>query len=87
METIVAHLKRTWKIYIMAIWMAGVSGYLVHLNNRLEALQQTTVKLTSDVETVESIMVSTDHNVAEVKKTVDAMAPSIATIHKRVMRR
>jgi phosphoribosylanthranilate isomerase len=87
METIIAHLKRTWKVYAMAIWMAGMTGLLFSLNSRLDALQQNTLKLTSDVETVESIMVSTDHNVAEVKNTVDDMAPRMVTIHKRVMRR
>lgn len=87
MEKVIAHLKRQWKVYIVAIWMAGVSGFLVHLNGRLASLQQTALKLTSDVDSIESILISTDHNVAEVKNTVAEISPRITTIHKRVMRR
>lgn len=87
MEKVIAHLKETWKLYIIAIWMIGVTGFLVQLNGRFDRLQQRVLKLVSDVDAIESILASTDHNVAEVKKTVDALAPQIVTMHKRVMRR
>ena len=87
MEDIIDHLKRTWKIYVIAIWMIGVTVFLSVLNDKLNALQDATLKLNSDVDSVESILVSTDSNVAETKKAVDEMIPQVVSIHKRVMRR
>jgi hypothetical protein len=87
MENVVAHMKKEWKNYIMAIWMIGVTGFLYQLNGQIQAVKQTTVKLNSDVDSIESILISTDNNVAEVKKQVEEMSSKVAVIHKRVMRR
>lgn len=87
MQNVIDHLKRNWKVYAVAVWMFGTSGFLFYLDHRIAALHETASKLTSDVDAIESIMVSTDNNVAEMKKTVDAISPRIVTIHKRVMRR
>ena len=87
MENVVAHLKNEWKIYVMAIWIIGVTGYLYHLNGQVQTIQQTNLKLSSDVDSIESILISTDSNVALVKKQVDDMSSKMTVIHKRVMRR
>lgn len=50
----------------MGIWMIGVSGYLFHINGKLKTLDNTNGKLMSDVDSIESVLVSTDGNVAEV---------------------
>ena len=87
MQKVIAHLKKEWKVYVMAIWMIGVTGFLYHLNGQVQAIKQTSVKLSSDVDSIESILISTDSNVAEVKKQVGEISPKIKNIHKRVMRR
>lgn len=87
MEQFVVHMKKEWKAYIIAIWMIGVTGYLYCLNGQVKALNQKEMKLSSDVDSIESILISTDSNVAEVKKQVDDMSGKMTTIHKRVMRR
>jgi hypothetical protein len=87
MEKFVAHIKREWKVYILAIWMIGVTGYLYRLNGQIEAIKQTNLKLSSDVDSIESIFISTDNNVAEVKKQVEEISAKMAIIHKRIMRR
>ncbi|MBC2711252.1 MAG: hypothetical protein HGJ94_09735 [Desulfosarcina sp.] len=87
MEKFVAHMKKEWKVYVMAIWMIGVTGFLYYLNGQIQSVKQTNVKLSSDVDSIESILISTDSNVAEVKKQVGKMSSKVAVIHKRVMRR
>ena len=87
MENVVAHMKKEWKNYIMAIWMIGVAGFLYQLNGQIQAIRQTSMKLSSDVDSIESIFISTDNNVVEVKKQIEAMSSKVAVIHKRVMRR
>jgi len=87
MNEFVAHLKREWKLYLMAIWMIGVSGFLLYLNTVVQDVRQTCMKLNSDVGSIESILISTDGNVAEMKKKIDDMTARIAVIHNRVRRR
>ena len=87
METIVVHIKKEWKAYVMAIWMIGVTGFLYHLNGQFLVVQQTSLKLSSDVDSIESILISTDSNVAEVKNQVGEISTKMRVIHKRIMRR
>jgi hypothetical protein len=83
----VDHLKKEWKVYVVGIWMIGVTGFLFSLNGHVQVLKQNEIKLSSDVDSIESILISTDGNVAEVKKQVGDISSKVKTIHKRVMRR
>ena len=87
MDKVLAHLKKTWKVYLMGIWMIGVSGFLYYLNGQIQMILQASSKLSSNVDSIESILISTDGNVADVKKQVDAMAGKMENVHRRVMRR
>ncbi len=87
MEKMLANIKNEWKAYIMAVWMIGVTGFLYHLYGQVQVIQQTNIKLSSDVDAIESVSISTDNNVAEMKKQVEGMSSKVANIHKRVMRR
>lgn len=87
MAKFVSNLKKEWKVYIMAVWMVGVTGFLYYLNEQARAVNHASQKLSSDVDSIESILISTDSNVAQVKKQVGKMSSKVAVIHKRVMRR
>lgn len=87
MEKYVVHLKKEWKVYAVATWMVGVTVFLYCLNGQLQVLNQAESKLRSDVDSIESILISTDGNVAEMKKQVGDISSRVKTIHKRVMRR
>ena len=87
MNDIIAHLKKEWKRYIMALWMIAVTGFMVHLNNVVQDVKQTSIKVSSDVDSVESVLISTDANVAEMKKQVKEMSAKVSVIHNRVRRR
>jgi hypothetical protein len=87
MDKVITHLKKTWKVYIMGIWMIGVSGFLVYLNGQVRTLNQTSMKLSSDVDSIESVLIGADGNVAAMKKKVDDMSAKMETVYLRVMRR
>lgn len=87
MEKIVGHLKKEWKAYVIGIWMIGVTWFLYSLNGHVQVLEQTEIKLSSDVDSIESILIGTDGNVSQVKKDVGDISSKVKTIHRRVMRR
>ena len=87
MGNLIANLKKHWRTYCVALWMIAVTGFFIHLNVKVCTLEQTSMKLVSDVDTIESVLISTDNNISQMKKTVDEMSPKLATVHKRVKRR
>lgn len=87
MDNFGAHLKKEWKAYVMALWMIGVTGFLVYLNSTTQETRRASARLLSDVGSVEGILISTDANVASMKATVGEMAGKVNTIHLRVRRR
>lgn len=87
MQKITASIKKEWKAYIMAVWMIGVTGFLFYLNGVIQTVRQKSTKLSSDVDSIESILISTDNNVQEIKKQVNDMSAKIGIIHKRMRRR
>ena len=87
MSEFMGRLKREWKVYVMAIWMIGVTGFLVYLNTMVQDVRQTCQKLDSDIGSIESILISTDGNVVEMKKRVDDMSAKVTVLHKRIRRR
>ena len=87
MDKVTTHLKREWTVYVMALWMIGVTGFLFYLNNTLQETRQACAKLISDVDSIESILISTDANVVNIKGKVDEMSGKVNTIHQRIRRR
>jgi len=87
MNEFTAQLKREWKFCMVAIWMIGVTGFLVYLNAVVQDVRQTCVKMSSDVGSIESILISTDGNVAEMKNQIKDVSAKVSVIHNRVRRR
>jgi cell division protein FtsL len=87
MQSLAARIKNEWKAIGFAVWMIAVSGYLLYLNSAVQDIRQMTSKLSSDVDSVESILISTDNNVAEMKKRIDEMSAKVDILHKRIRRR
>ena len=87
MQNPAARIKNEWKAIVLAVWMIAVSGYLIYLNSTVQELRQVALKLSSDVDSVESILISTDNNVTDIKKRVDEMSAKVDILHKRIRRR
>ena len=86
MQNFTAYIRKEWKVCLMAVWMIGVSGFLFYLNGVVQTVKQTSVKLSSDVDSVEGILISTDSNVVEIKKLAEATSAKVSIIHKRMRR-
>ncbi len=87
MHSLAARIKNEWKAIVVAVWMIAFSGYLLYLNSTVREISQMTSKLSSDVDSVESILISTDNNVSEMKKRIDEMSTKVDILHKRIRRR
>lgn len=87
MEKMIEHLKKTWKNYLIGIWMVGMSGFLFYMNEQIRTINQVNTELHSNVDSIESVLIGTDGNVAEVKKKVDDMSGKMENVYRRVMRR
>ncbi len=87
MHSPAARIKNEWKTIVVAVWMIAFSGYLLYLNSTVREISQMTSKLSSDVDSVESILISTDNNVSEMKKRIDEMSTKVDILHKRIRRR
>lgn len=87
MDNLITGIKKEWRVAIMAIWMIGVVGYLIYLNGVMQSIRQTAIKLSSDLDSVESILISTDNNVSEIKKQINDMAAKVTIIQQRARRR
>lgn len=87
MQNFTAYIRKEWKVCLMAVWMIGVSGFLYYLNGVVQTFKQTSVKLSSDVDSIEGILISTDSNVSEIRKQVNDMSAKVEIIHKRIRRR
>ena len=87
MEKMTAHLKKEWKAYLVGLWMIGVSAFIYHVNGETQTMKQVAMKLSTDLDSVESILISTDGNVAETKRQVGSIASQMESVHKRVMRK
>lgn len=87
MDKTIAHLKKTWKIYLMGIWMVGTSGYLLYLGEQIKTINQVNGKLVSDVDSIESVLIGTDGNISQMKETLVGMNGKMETVYRRVMRK
>lgn len=83
MENLITRIKQEWGIYILAVWMIGLTGYLIYLNGVLHSIQRMGMKLNSDIESMTGIVISTDSNVTEIRKQVDDMAAKVTLIQQR----
>ena len=87
MDKMIAHFKKTWKVYLMGIWMIGTSGYLFYLGEQIKTLNQINGKLISDVDSIESVLIGADGNISQMKETLIDMNGKMETVYRRVMRK
>lgn len=80
-------LKKEWKAILIAIWLVIVTVVLLRINDQLGRLQETNKKVASTLDTVESVVISTDANVVQTAKKVGQMESNTDYLVKRLRRR
>jgi hypothetical protein len=80
-------LKREWKMVLIMVWLVLVSAFLFKISGQIERLDQQNVRLTSTLDSVESIVLTTDSGVAQVGKKLGNMESNVDFIVQKVRRK
>ncbi len=87
MENSTKTFKRDWASYVLIVLMVGAILFLVKLNGMLNELKEVNQKILSNLDSVESIVISTDSNVAEITKQMDGVKSNVVYIVRKIKRR
>lgn len=80
-------VKKEWKTILFILWSIVVTFFLFHLNGQLVDLKAQGAKISSTLDSVESVSISTDASVAQMSKNVDTIDANVAFIVQKVRRR
>lgn len=79
--------KKEWKAILIGIWLVIITVVLFRINTQLGQFQETNKKIASTLDTVESVVISTDANVIQTAKKVGQMESNTDYLVKRLRRR
>ncbi len=79
--------KKEWKAILISIWLVVITFVLFNINGQLGRMQETNKKVASTLDTVESVVISTDANVAQTATKVGKMESNTDYLVKRLRRR
>lgn len=80
-------LKKEWKAILIGIWLVIVTLCIIRMGSQLTRLNETTVRVASTLDSVESIVISTDRNVIQMTKKVGDVDSNTNYIVQRLKRR
>ena len=80
-------LKKEWKTVLFILWLVGISIFLIYMNSQLNQLQQKSAKIASTIDSIESVVISTDASVADASKNIDSIGSNVSFIVQKVRRR
>jgi hypothetical protein len=80
-------LKKEWKTILFIFWLMGITIFLAAMKGQLDRLQFQTAKLTSTIDSVESISIGTDSAAGEISKKLDGIGSNVTFIVDKVRRR
>jgi hypothetical protein len=79
-------LKKEWKTILFILWLIGITIFLFSMNSRLGQLNVKNAKMASTIDSIESLVISTDANVADASKKVEAIGSNVSFIVQKVRR-
>ncbi len=80
-------LKKDWIGYVLMVLLIGVIVFLINLNGQIKEMKQVNQKILSNLDSVESIIISTDANVADISKQIDGIKTNVVYIVRKIKRR
>ena len=80
-------LKKEWKAILFIIWLIGITVFMYQMNGSIQQLQQQNNKVASTLDSVESIVITTDRGLADTGKKVDEIGSNVSFIVQKVRRR
>ena len=80
-------LKKEWKTLLLIIWLIGISYFLFAVKGQLNGMQRDDAQLRSTLDSVESVVLSTDNNIADMGKKIDGINSNVEFVVTKVRRR
>jgi uncharacterized membrane protein YiaA len=79
--------KKEWKTVLFILWLVGITVFLVHLNNQLTTLNYKNTKMASTIDSIESVVISTDASVVDSSEKIETIGSNVSFIVQKVRRR
>ena len=80
-------LKNEWKTLLIIVWLILITVFLFQLNGQLSAVGSQNARLLSTIDSVESVAIGTDANIADISKKVDSINSNVEFVVSKVRRR
>lgn len=80
-------LKKEWKTILLTVWLLVLTVLLVGISRQLANMQATDAKLASTLDSVESVVLSTDAGVVQVNQKTGSIESNVDFIVERIRRR
>lgn len=80
-------LKKEWKSILIVIWLVAITFFLFKINDHMARLNLQNSKITSTLDSVESIVISTDSGIVQMGKKVGDMESNVDYIVQKARRR
>jgi hypothetical protein len=80
-------LKKEWRTLLMIVWLLGITIFLFTLKGQINEIQRRNAKIASTLDSVESIVITTDSSVENMAKKVDGVESNVSYIVQKVRRR
>jgi hypothetical protein len=80
-------LKKEWRTILVAGWLVLISVFVIRISVQLDRMEVINAKTASTLDSVESVVISTDASVAQMAKKVGKMEGDVNFISDKLRRR
>lgn len=80
-------VKKEWKTIALILCLIGLIIFLSQINNQLNVISKQNAKLISTLDSVESVSISTDANINDIRKKVDGIDAGMTYTVQKLRRR
>lgn len=81
------NLKKEWKTVLMIVWLLGITIYLFTIKSQITQMTLQGTKIASTLDSVESVVITTDASVSNVVKKMDGVESNVSFIVQKIRRR
>lgn len=80
-------LKKEWKTLLLGLWLIIITYYMIALSGQLSHIDRQSAQVLSTLDSVESVAISTDANIAGMSKKIDGINSNVEFVVTKVRRR
>lgn len=80
-------VKKEWKTILFILWSIAITYFLFQMNNQLLDLKAQSARISSTLDSVESVSISTDSSVVQMSKNVDTINANVSFIVQKIRKR